>query len=38
MSYRKIGGLHWIFIGRFRIALCRVKPKPAYRHGIRIGG
>lgn len=28
MTYRKIGGLHWIFIGRFCIAFCIRKPKP----------
>jgi hypothetical protein len=22
MHYRKIGGLHWLFIGRLRIAFC----------------
>lgn len=25
MTYRKVGGLHWLFIGRMRIAFCRVK-------------
>ncbi len=27
-TLRKIGGLHWIKIGRVRIAWCVVKPKP----------
>lgn len=32
ISYRKIGGLHWISIGRFRLAFCVVKPKPTLPH------
>jgi hypothetical protein len=27
MSYRKIGGMRWLRIGRLRIAWCVVKPK-----------
>ena len=27
MHYRKIGGLHWLAIGRLRIAFCIVKQK-----------
>jgi hypothetical protein len=26
MKYRKIGGLHWLSIGRLRISWCVVKP------------
>lgn len=36
MSYRKIGGLHWISLGRIRIAFCLKRSRPVYRHGIRI--
>lgn len=29
MTYRKIGGIHWLTIGSFRIAFCRKrKPRP----------
>lgn len=29
ISYRKIGGLHWLFIGRFRLAWCMtISKKP----------
>lgn len=35
-SYRKIGGLHWLFWGRLRIAFCITHSKPHYRHGVRI--
>jgi hypothetical protein len=27
MTYRKIGGLHWLAFGRLRIAFCIVKRK-----------
>ena len=27
IRYRKIGGLHWLFIGRFRLAWCWRKNK-----------
>lgn len=36
MTMRKIGGLYWLRIGPFRIAFCKCKPKPLYRHGMRI--
>lgn len=29
ISYRKIGGLHWLRIGRIRIAWCISHPRPA---------
>jgi hypothetical protein len=25
MTYRKIGGIHWLFLGRLRISWCFVK-------------
>jgi hypothetical protein len=25
IHYRKIGGLHWLFLGRIRIAFCLVR-------------
>jgi hypothetical protein len=28
MFYRKIGGIHWFFLGRLRFAFCIVKRKP----------
>ncbi len=28
MSYRKIGGIHWLRLGRFRIAFCITRPRP----------
>ena len=36
LHYRKIGGLHWFSLGRFRIAFCICQRRPRYRHGIRI--
>lgn len=27
MTYRKIGGIHWLRIGPYRFAFCRAKPK-----------
>jgi len=35
MTYRKIGGLHWLAIGRLRIAFCIVKPR--YTQGEIVG-
>lgn len=35
LSYRKVGGLHWISLGRLRIAWCikrQSKPKPYLGH------
>lgn len=28
MTYRKIGGLHWLAIGRLRVAFCIIKRRP----------
>lgn len=36
-SYRKVGGLHWISIGRIRIAFCITKPKPMLTQHYPIG-
>jgi hypothetical protein len=36
MTLRKIGGLYWLSLGPFRIAFCKTKRKPLYRHGFRI--
>ena len=33
IHYRKIGGLHWLSIGRFRLAWCIKSKRPAYLHG-----
>ena len=30
MTYRKIGGIHWLSIGRLRLSLCFAKRKPAH--------
>ena len=33
MTYRKIGGLHWLSLGRLRIAWCIKRPTPRLPHG-----
>ena len=35
MRYRKIGGMHWVFLGRWRVAVCRTQrhedlPAPSF--------
>lgn len=30
MHYRKIGGIHWFFIGQWRVSIFKVRPK-AYK-------
>lgn len=32
MKYRKVGGLHWLNIGRIRIMWCVMKPKHTSKH------
>ena len=36
IHYRKIGGLHWLSIGRLRLCWCITKPRTFYRHGYPI--
>jgi hypothetical protein len=29
INYRKIGGIHWLAIGRWRVSFCRKRATPA---------
>ena len=36
LTYRQIGGLHWLFIGRLRIAVCITNPSRPLARTIRL--